>query len=271
MPFQSPSAADRITIRHSGFSADRYKLVEKIVYGVFAIASGVAAIVAAFLGITGAASLSTLLCFLFLLAANPDRFSKFKASLTGIEAETRALVERAEVTLEQVRALAVITAQLALSLTARIGRVGTYSDAEKEAVRRDLAELCRGLGATQAQLAQIENDYHRFNQIDYALCIALSFNANELQRRPDLHQRWRDFRGRLPEHVPSPDELRGLMVDAGLLDTVTQELLLDFDHYCRTNRHRRPEVWARRDGWTHEQQEARRRAAIAASTGSSGS
>src|SRR6266478_510851 len=104
----------------------RLKLIEKIIYGAVAIASGGAAIVAAFVGNITATSVSILMAFLFLFAAKADRISRFKASFTGVEAETRALIQRAEVTLEQVRGLAVITAQLALSLIARIGRVDSY-------------------------------------------------------------------------------------------------------------------------------------------------
>jgi hypothetical protein len=79
-----------------------------------------------------------------LIAANLDRISEFKASRSGVEAKTREVIARAEITLRELQLLARRVTELSLSLVKRSGRFGGYSDEEQDQIKNDLISVCSG-------------------------------------------------------------------------------------------------------------------------------
>lgn len=83
----------------------------KTVYGVFGVAAVVAAIAAGFLGMADVMVVSAILAGVLVLAANSDRIAKIRAGAGGFEAETRAVIDEARSTIEELRVIGKIAIQ----------------------------------------------------------------------------------------------------------------------------------------------------------------
>src|SRR6266446_2283094 len=103
----------------------------KIAYGILGMAAAIAAITVGILGMPEVMIVSGLLAGVLVLAANSDRIAKIRAGATGFEAETRAVIDEARATIEQLRIVAKIAVQASLSLVMRAGRWGGFLHDEK--------------------------------------------------------------------------------------------------------------------------------------------
>ena len=104
----------------------------------------------------------------FLVAANLDRLSEFKASSSGIEARTRDVVNRAEGAISELRLLAIHMAEVSLSLAMRTGRWGGFSDDELDKLKSSVDSNLERLGIAEQQRNLVLKDWHRIVEFDYA-------------------------------------------------------------------------------------------------------
>lgn len=88
----------------------------KLAYGIFGIAAAIAAITVGVLGMGDVMGVSFVLALVLLLAANSDRISRVSATIGGIEAETRAVIDQARATIEELRLVGKMAVQANLSL-----------------------------------------------------------------------------------------------------------------------------------------------------------
>jgi hypothetical protein len=101
------------------------------------------------LGRAGVALVAAALC---TLLGNLDQLETLKASATGIEARTRALIERAEVTLEQVSTLASVVARSLIALISSSNRMAGLSAEEKdETPPRHVDSIARAINVANAE------------------------------------------------------------------------------------------------------------------------
>ena len=110
------------------------------IIAVLALAAGMGF---GYLGHNGLLVAALVAALAFLVAANLDRISEFKASKGGIEAKTREVVARAETAVEELRILAEQLGQLSLSLVKRQGRLGGYSDDEQQSIQASILDVLR--------------------------------------------------------------------------------------------------------------------------------
>jgi hypothetical protein len=87
----------------------------KTLYALVGVAAAVASVVVGILGMPDVMAVALALAIVLLIAANSDRIVKVKASMTGIEAETRAVIDEARATIEQVRLVGRLAAQANLT------------------------------------------------------------------------------------------------------------------------------------------------------------
>ncbi|MDR7377796.1 hypothetical protein J2X19_002475 [Rhodoferax ferrireducens] len=184
----------------------------------------------------------------FLVAANLDRISEFKASKAGIEAKTREVVARAETAVEELRILAEQLGQLSLSLVKRQGRIGGYSDDEQESVKASILDTMRKVGVPESTFPAVLKDWHRFTEFDYAHYI-LGGNLVPQGAEPKVTEEWKQLRRHGISNLPVPAEVREFLAKHGYLAPKVEELLQDYEHYRKQRTHRRPAVWRDRQNW----------------------
>lgn len=215
-----------------------------IAYGIFGLAAAIAAIVAGFLGMPDVMVVSAILAALLLVAANSDRIAKIRAGASGFEAETRAVIDEARATIEQLRLVAKIAIQASLSLVMRTGRWGGFSHDEKENIHRATSVALDQLAVPAAEQEEIFQEWHTVTRFDYShLLLGRHTIPTQVQANTDLHAEWSALREGGFANVPSPDSIEHFLRKAGMLDDEAQQLLKDYRYYQIHERHRRPEVW----------------------------
>lgn len=223
------------------------------IFAILALAVGIAGPV---VGAPWAASLMTAFGFVgLLIAANLDRISEFKASKSGTEARTRTILNKAEVTIEQLQIIAKTVAGLSLSLVQRSGRFGGFSDVEQNQVYNDTLGALSKIGIQGGELAEITRDWHRVVDFDYAFFVLGGHTVPE-KFEPSAIAEWSLLRGDGFEKVATPAEVRAFLTKRGLLSTRMEELVQDYEYYRANRQHRRPDVWAERSKWGRLRSEA---------------
>jgi hypothetical protein len=184
----------------------------------------------------------------FLVAANLDRISEFKASRAGIEAKTREVVNRAETAVEELRILAEQLGQLSLSLVKRQGRVAGYSDDEQESIRTSILDVLRTVGVPESTFPAILKDWHRFTEFDYVHYI---LRGNLVPQGADVNvvEELKQLSHRGISNLPVPAEIREFLEKHSYLTPKVDELLQDYQYYRNHRTHRRPDVWRDRQNW----------------------
>lgn len=216
----------------------------KIVYNIVGIAAAIAAIVVGVLGMPEVMIVSFLLAIALLLAANSDRIAKIRASATGFEAETRAVIDEAKATIEQLRIVGKIAVQANLSLVMRAGRWGGFSCDERERIRQVSLRALDQLAVSRGEQDEIFDEWHMVTRFDY---------AQWLLDHPVVHQKigasdgikkeWSALRGGGFENIPPSRTIELLLQNSGVVEDDVMQLLEDYRHYEIHKQHRRPEVW----------------------------
>lgn len=191
----------------------------------------------------------------FLVTANLDRISEFKASSGGIEARTREVVARAETAVVELRILAEQLAELSLSLVKRQGRIGGYSDDEQESIQGSILDVLRKVGVPESTFPGILKDWHRLTEFDYAHHI-MGGSLVPHGASTEVIAEWKQLRHRGIQHLPAPEEVREFLGKNDYLTPEVQELLHDYEHYRVHRTHRRPDVWRARQNWHLPNQKA---------------
>ena len=218
----------------------------KIAYGISGIAFAVAAISIGVFGMSDVMWLTAILAALFLFAANVDRVSKLRASFSGIEAETRAIIDEAKVTIEQMRLIAKIAAKANLSLVMRSGRLGGYSADERETILKDTMATLKRLGVNDKEVPELLSEWHFYTRFDYMAGIL----GNQIPSLDNtIIAEWKELRDRWPSEPASADELQAWLVARGFMTDHRKELLEDYRYYSANQTHRRHHVWRDRANW----------------------
>lgn len=183
-----------------------------------------------------------------LIVANLDRVAEVSASKDGFQLRAQAVVERAENAVSEIQLLAKIVADISLSLVMRSGRMGGYSDQEKEQIKKSVFDVLSKIGLAKSEIEATLDDWHQFVEFDYAFCILGGSYAIE-GADSTLRQEWKVLRERGLGAVATPDMIRAFLTKYELLSTELEELLTDYEHYRITRFHRRPAVWGDRRNW----------------------
>lgn len=182
----------------------------------------------------------------FLFAANLDRISEFKASGSGFEARTRDVISRAENTIQELQVLATRIAELSLTLVKRTGR-GDFSENEEDAIKADILSLLRQLNVPEGQVASALKGWHEVVEFDYAFFILGQGAPCEVD--DETSKTWRSLREGGIANRADPESIRKFLQEATLLTPEREALLLDYEHYRKFRKHRRPDTWADRQAW----------------------
>ena len=182
-----------------------------------------------------------------LFTTHLDQISEFKASSSGIEAKTRAVITKAENTVSELQSLAQIFAETTLSSVKRTGRWGGYDDDEQEKIKNSVLDVLTQIGVPESETDSVLTDWYRFTEFDYAIGIlGVSTIPQEFEDQ-SIQTEWkalRDFK-----NTPTPNQIKEFLNKWGLLDEERSEYIKDYEYYINNRKHRRPDVWKERESW----------------------
>lgn len=209
---------------------------------VTAIAVMLAGLVLASGGNNRAFGISLLCGALLLLCANLDRIAELSASWKGVSAKTREVLKDAETAVSELQMLATQLSEISLSLVRRNGRMGGYTRQEAEAFRDSTLEVLRRLKIPAERIAGTMTEWHQITEFDHVISIA---NAALRHCAPTPEQQT-VIRGRLYtgwRTLPSPSEVRRILVEADMKSPEVEAAIEDYEHYVRHRQFRRPDEW----------------------------
>ena len=199
-------------------------------------------------GKTAVLTFSFLAFAALLFTANLDRISEFKATGTGIEAKTREVLQRAEITLNELQILAQQVGAVTLSLVKRNGRLGGYSDAEETEIKRSVLSVLKQVGIQESEFPKILDEWHKITDFDYAHYI-LGGNTIPDGAAPEALKEWKELRAGGIVKIPTPDEIKRFLESNGFIKPELHERIKDYEYYLNVRKHRRPEIWEQRKNW----------------------
>ncbi len=197
-------------------------------------------------------------CGLFLFFANLERVLRLKVGPSGVEAETRAVVEEAKSTIKELHDLSKIMASSVLGLVKRTGRMGGYSYDDKERIKGSTLEVLQNLGVSEEEIERvvIESKWHQF--VEYDFVHAILGGSSIPKGLPEQYiPEWKELRRRGLGSSPTPEELTQLLRKSRLLTPEGTELIRDYEHYIEHRKQRRPETWKNRGQWSHLQKQGK--------------
>lgn len=217
----------------------------KYAYGVLAMAGAIAAVVVGVMGMFPVMVLTALLSVALLLAANADRISSIRASATGFEAKTRAVIDEARATIQQVREVAKIAALANIMFVARAGRWGPMPWTDKEKILSSTAESLKRLSVPDREQEEMFEELHTATRFDYAHVILGLKQVRAKAATTPLAAELQELQNSGFARNPSSDVVEAFLRKAGALDPEAKELIEDYRHYERERKHRRLDVWRR--------------------------
>lgn len=182
-----------------------------------------------------------------LFTAHVDQFEEFKASGSGIEAKTRAVITKAENAVSELQSLAKIFAETTLSSVKRTGRFGGYDDDEQERIKESVLNVLSQIGVPETEYKEVLSDWQKFTKFDYAMEILGGSTIPQGFDDQTIQAEWKALRD--IQNIPSPKQLRDFLNKWGLLDRVHEEHIKDYEYYIEHGQHRRPEDWRERRSW----------------------
>lgn len=180
------------------------------------------------------------------LLGNMDRLESFKAGAGGIEAKTREVVAKAESAISELQMLGEATAATLFQLLDAGDRWGGSSATEKDARKLEMLEALARLGVPEDRREQLRLSERKWVMVD--LMGGITYR---LPKDPAKNLEWtKAWSGWNGLDRPSPEALAEILKIVEPIEPWRAELVKDYEHYYRTSRHRRPEIWAQRDDWT---------------------
>ena len=188
------------------------------------------------------------LAFIALLfTAHLDQISEFKATSTGIEAKTRAVLSEAKNTITELQSLARIFAKTTLSSVKRTGRFGGYNDEEEDEIKNSVLEVLKDIGVPESENIKILSDWHRFTEFDYNMAILGGSTIPQGFDDQEIQVEWKSLRDF--KNIATPSQIKEFLDKWGLLDETHSDFIKDYEHYIKNRQHRRLEVWKERESW----------------------
>ena len=188
--------------------------------------------------------------FLFLFFAHIDRVTEFKAGPTGFEAKTRELdkaILTATDTIKELRSLALIVGKVTLSSAIRNGRVGPILTIDEiQELVKSVHAVFDELGLSEADKKSVMSEIETFTRFDYVLGITGNAVAPKLREKlPESQASTFEEEFRTFSNAPkkTPDELRTIFRAAGLLTDNVEDLIAEYEYYCKHGEHRNPQVY----------------------------
>lgn len=185
----------------------------------------------------------------FLLCGHLDRISKFKVSLIkGIEAETRQVIEKAEVTIDQLRSLSTILSAIAVSTVKRSGRIGGFDVHEEQAIFDEVQGILKNLDISPSEQEAVFRDRYRYELYDYLQMIFESAGLNSVVD-PEKESTKESLLTAALDLELNPSQVRSFIANHAEANTDLSELLDDLEYYQKNKVHRRLESWKNRSVW----------------------
>lgn len=195
-----------------------------------------------------------LLVIVFLYFANLERFKWFKASSSGLEAETviqeaKSTTQEGKSTINQMKVLAKNNAETIIMLLQAVPREH-IPDYEIEATKAKLFRTLEDLSVSKDNINDVKSVEYPYVYWDYCFYIRTALHRKvPQQHKSGWEEFWRTHSEKGIGYHVEPAALASFLTEIGLFDGEVRELVDDYRYYCEHHDHHRLEVWKNRTHW----------------------
>jgi len=126
------------------------------------------------------------------------------------------------------------------------GRMGGIPDEDKDKVVKEIIQYQRQLGISDDDIDKSLAYIYLTTEHDYRLlCTGGSRVPQDLPQ--EFSSDWHAIRNGGLSEIARPDTIEAFFERAGMMNEKRQGLLEDYRYYIEHRRHRRPEIWAKRN------------------------
>ncbi len=184
--------------------------------------------------------------FLLSCFLNLDKFSRFKASQDGVEAELKSVITKAYATIEDLKKLASNLIKTQIWFLTNAGRWGALDFVEKHNVKEELIELAKHINILENnQIADSLKEFKSTHEKDML----------DILRQKIIKQMGRDIEKKAysivahssdnNEKQTTPQELRDILKSIDDIDEKFLSLADDYDEYTKSGKLNNPDHWKR--------------------------
>lgn len=177
------------------------------------------------------------------LIANPHAIEAIKLPL-GFEARTRAVVERAEATLNELQRMTEIIGGVLVDQIAASGRWGEGRSSKKVERKDRVLEAMRVVGLPESAVDRVSAADRVWVLFDYVGLVTGDMKPEPGERTTEWNAFWKQYDGGLRR--PDPGTLEEFLSRFATLNETQCEWLADYRYYHEHSKHRRPDAWRER-------------------------
>jgi len=189
----------------------------------------------------GVMTVSFFIFVILLFVSNYEKFEKVKASMTGVEIVSRAerVIKDAEVTMEQLRKMMLVTSETQLDTLIKYGRLGGYEVNEREETKDKIISMLSEIGISEDKVDEILNKtWNKYRIFD----MGHFFINNIKNKTPEMNDEIKAFNRSLDNPL-TPDVVESFYSKWNLMNSTVSEYLLDFKYFYENKKHRRYDKW----------------------------
>lgn len=153
--------------------------------------------------------------------------------------------------INELRLRAKITASSTLHLLQTSNRMGGFDDDEKIEMYHGIENVLKAVGFEKEEIEDIQSKWHDWVRLDYVHAIAGGVRTNHPFVPSSNMEIWYQERDTILDNAFKirPNELRKKFEDLGALTELMEELIGDFEYYCKTKKHKDYSKWKDRHTW----------------------
>ena len=159
----------------------------------------------------------------------------------------RETIEKAQVTMEQLRSLAGALATASVTAIAGVGRYASPDDRYFR-IMGEIEKNLKGLGISHRKIEEILGPWYDAKLMDHVHAIRNVVGAIP-EASPKRTDTWNQLFGRATfDPLPTPEELTTGLEVCGVLTDEVIWAIEDYRHFLERKELRRPDIWLRRQG-----------------------
>lgn len=175
---------------------------------------------------------------LALFFSNLDRISEF--SWFGGKAKTREIVHEARATIDQLRNMAVVLADAAITGIVASGRWNGMRLEVQEKIRKDMIKLLHELDVSENDIKKSQRHFILYGNFDHVSKIIDHSKIEGLESNSKFADQWKELqsKSKFGNEMPTPDELEKFFMDFDILDSDTKERIEDYRYFIKHGEYR---------------------------------
>ena len=178
---------------------------------------------------------------------NLNKFTKFKASSDGIEAELKEVIDKAYATIDDLKKISKNMIRFHLWMLTNAGRYGGLDFVGKHEVKEELESVTKHIGIENEQdIIEAMNEFKGIHQIDILDIIRQKLINKYGRDKESIAWKIVAHGAEENEEATSPEKLREIYSEFANIDEIFYKLADDYEKYLKDGKITNKDIWKRK-------------------------